>query len=960
MALMRDLSMAQHAFEVQGHPVDQFLCVRFRGQEGFCQLYRFEVDLVATDVKFDPDTVVGKPATLSVNTANGMRYFHGLVSRFEMTGENSKYGDKSGDLDQVYFRAELVPAVWTLTHRYTSRIFQNKTVPEIITAVLEKAGLSGDRVKIGPFQGTHTAREYCVQYRETDYTFICRLMEEEGIWWYFEQSKDKHVFVAADSTSGYKPLPGDGQKLPYVPPTGLNTETEHVFRFRRNHALRPGKVSLTDFNFENPKLDLKASGDGKRDPSLEIFDYPGEYAAQAAGTELAKLRAQEFDTGRVLAIGQSNSSRLAPALTFELAGHPMTSMNGKYVITSVHHQGKQAPTRTAGVSDSRNSLIDAGVFQSLRAARSSDNALIRDLAEALLQIASRLKRGDLSAHRALSTWVYHAGQVSRDLATVAGALGSSPAAALSVTGLLEDPGSVTVEEPEVEYECRFECIPSDVTFRPPRLTPWPVMRGTQTARVVGPSGEEIYTDKYGRVKVQFNWDREGKFDDKSSCWIRVNQHMAGGQYGMLFLPRVGQEVIVDFLEGNPDCPLIVGSVYNADQMPPYALPDHKTRSVIKTHSSKGGGGTNEIRFEDLKDSEQLLIQAQRQMDLNVKASHHHTVGGSYHLKVGGEKDGQLSGEVRELIFKARQTHIKGDQKVKIEKTDGLEVVKDQTIKVGGARGVTVGGDHLMKATGDYKAEATGKIHLKGSDIKVEATGSIELVAGGSSVVIGSAGVYIKGTMVYINSGSGPPVPAVSKSPGAPEAPEDVTAAERTDPGKDTTYSGGGNVGPAPAPPDLPGKEIPGVDFKKETFIEFQLLDADDKPVSGEDYKVELPDGTIKTGKTDGEGVARFEPVQGGGGGYIQFPNREDPEWIFVRVEQPGKKPGSDPGKGGSGDGKGGGGTGGGGGKNPPPLPPKPPQKPLPPIPGGGPPPVPPKPPGKLPPPIPPKPPGLGT
>ena len=247
-------------------------------------------------------------------------------------------------------------------------------------------------------------------------------------------------------------------------------------------------------------------------------------------------------------------------------------------------------------------------------------------------------------------------------------------------------------QPGTQHELDVRCIASDLPYRPPRVTPRPTVLGSQTARVTGPTGEEIYTDEYGRVKVKFHWDREGEHDENASCWIRVSQGMAGGNYGIMFLPRVGQEVVVDFLEGNPDQPLIIGRVYNGDHMPPYPLPDEKTKSVIKTHSSKGGGGNNEIRFEDLKGKEQLFLQAQRMMDTRVKASHMHTIGGSYHLDVGGEKDGELFGEYRQLIYEAKHTHVKGERAALIEKDDGLQVDGNVSISVGGTLSTVVGRD----------------------------------------------------------------------------------------------------------------------------------------------------------------------------------------------------------------------------------------------------------------------------
>ena len=472
MAVMRDLSRAQLAFQVAGGDVDQFLVARFRGSEGLCQLYRFEIDLVCTQEQVNLGDVVGKAAVLSVNTSDGERWFHGIVSRFEMTDET---------VGQTYYRAELVPAVWLLTHRYNSRIFQNKTVPDIISDVLTKAGITSDRVKM-TLSGTHDPREYCVQYRETDYNFICRLMEEEGIWWCFQQTKDGHVLFLGDAPAAYKAIDGDA-KLVYRPPSGMNVDTEHVFRFRLGQSVRPGAVVLNDFNFEKPPLDLKSKADAGRDKGLEFSDYPGEYDSQASGTNLAKLRVEEFESERILGVGQSNSYRLSPGLTFELTEHPSTSANGQYLLTSILHQGREATTRSTSGPNGRAGILDPRVHQSLMAARQAGDDNVREMAEALLQIASRLKRGDLTAHRALTNWLYHAGQVSSDLAAIAQAVGAHPLDAMSLPNLLEDEANKSAVDDDASiYECQFECIPAALAFRPPRITPWPVMRDADGPR----------------------------------------------------------------------------------------------------------------------------------------------------------------------------------------------------------------------------------------------------------------------------------------------------------------------------------------------------------------------------------------------------------------------------------------------------------------------------------------------
>ena len=842
MPLIQDRSRSQLTFQLADGEPDQFEVMRYRGAEGLCQLYRFEIELATTETTIDFDAVVGHAAVLSINAAAGTRWFHGVISRFEVTEQT---------VGQMYCRAELVPGIWLLTHRYNSRIFQNKSVQDIITDVLTKAGFPSDRFRFA-LENTPPAREYCVQYRETDYNFISRLMEEEGIWWYFEQTQESHVLVMADSAAAYAPIEEEAT-LPFVPPSGLNTETEHVFRFRLGQAVRPGATALSDFSFKNPALDLKVESSAERDPGLEFFDYPGEYEEQSVGASLVRLRMEEFEASRIVAVGRSTAYRLATARTFELQEHPVESLNGEYLVTSITHQGKQATRRASTGGDGRGGILDARMHQTLLMARQSQDETIRGLAEALLQIASRFRAGDPTANRALSHWVYHAGQVSRDMANVAAAAGSSPMEAVAIQNLIEDVAQTSLIDFDAPvYENRFECIPASVTYRPPRVTPWPMMRGTQTARVVGPSGEEIHTDEYGRVKVQFNWDREGQFNENSSCWIRVAQGMAGGGYGLLFLPRVGQEVVVDFLEGNPDQPLIIGRVYNADHMPPYPLPDEKTKSVIKTHSSTGGGGTNEIRFEDLAGSEQILVYAQNNLHVRVNNDRVENVDHDHHLTVKENKF--------ELIKQNKHGEVKLDLNEKVGGNKSLDVTGDV--------GEKFGGNHHEKAS---------NVYIQGSsNVVVEAGTGLTLKCGGNFVMIDASGVTILGTMVKINSG-GSAGNGSSVSPAAPEAPIDADAAT---PGADVTYSGGAELPEGEVPEEVAGLtwEPEEIEERITSWIEIELVDEAGQPVPNERYEITAPDGeTIKRGHTNERGQAHVA-VPEPGTCQISFPDLDQAAW----------------------------------------------------------------------------------
>ncbi|MCP4248479.1 MAG: type VI secretion system tip protein VgrG, partial [bacterium] len=375
--------------------------------------------------------------------------------------------------------------------------------------------------------------------------------------------------------------------------------------------------------------------------------------------------------------------------------------------------------------------------------------------------------------------------------------------------------------------------------------------------------------------------REGGHSETASCWIRVSQGMAGGAYGIMFIPRVGQEVIVDFLEGDPDQPIITGRVYNADHMPPYKLPDEKTKSVIKTHTSKGGGGCNEIRFEDLKDKEQLFLQAQRMMDTRVKASHMHTIGGSYHLDVGGEEDGELHGEYRQLIYEAKQTHVKGEKRAWIELDDGLQIDGNESVAVGGTMSVDVGKDVVHKYGAAHKHEVTMVQALKALGVKIEGSTGIELKCGGSSIVLTPAAIFITGgPLVNINEGSGPPVTAPTAKATSPAKPEDPAQADSSKPGKDTRYDGAEEMAEAEPLEEVPGQEFEPAEEEEvvTSWIEIELVDEADRPVAGEYFEILAPDGkTLYKGSLDANGQAH-RTVRGQGECQISFPNLDMEAW----------------------------------------------------------------------------------
>ncbi|MHC5110534.1 MAG: type VI secretion system Vgr family protein [Planctomycetota bacterium] len=815
MAMIRELSEAQIAFEVSDLDAGQFQVTRYRGMEGLSRLYRFEIQLSSSsEVAFDQ--VIQKQAILRFTTGNGERIFHGIINKFEVSDETT---------DLLYYHAEFVPSIWLLTNKYGSRIFQEMTVPDIVRQVLTDGGVPSDHIDFSRLSRDYEALTYCVQYRETDYNFICRLMEKHGIWWYFTQEESHHKFIAADSSAAYAPIEGESSVIPYEPPSGMNVDEEHIFRFRLTSGVRPGSVVVDDFNFEKPKLELESKANLENHQSLTFSDYPGNYDKQDEGKQAAEIRAEEFEASRTIGSGMANSGRIVPGQTFELAEHPFEQVNSSYVVTNVIYAGKQATGRATAQATHQSRIMEKRWFQTLH------------------------------------QWTYHGGQVGGQVDPRLGNMGmtsvTSPLDQLSVPALMDEIVHTDSDADAPNYECRFECIPSTVSFRPPRLSPWPVMRGSQTARVVGPENEEIYTDKYGRVKVQFNWDHQGEFNEQSSCWIRVSQGFAGGHYGMMFIPRIGQEVLVDFLEGDPDQPMITGRVYNADHMPPYDLPAEKTKSTIKTRSSVGGEGFNEIRFEDLKDKEQIFIHAQKDMDLRVRANERRFIGNDKHEIVKRDDKKQVERDEHEIVERDVMLHVKRDRSIQVDEKNSLGV--------DGSHSVIVGGDMAETVKGKHSIEVAQKSTIKANEVVIDATAGITLMSSGGFVKIDASGVTIQGNLVKINSGgaggSGEVVKAV-----APQLPEEPDEAATGDPGEDTKYERQVD--------DDPWHE----ETEEKSWIGIRLQDDNGEPLAGERYKIVLSDGTtVAEGSLNNLGEACVRGIDPGSC-EVTFPDLDKETW----------------------------------------------------------------------------------
>jgi type VI secretion system secreted protein VgrG len=630
------------------------LLQKLTGAEGISRLFTFYLDMLSENPNISFTDIVGQRVTITIHLAASgkTRYVNGFVSRFVQTGKDNRF---------THYQAEVVPWLWFLTRNANCRMFQQKTPVEIIKKVFSALGFSGafkDKT-----QSSYETREYCVQYRETDYNFVSRLMEQYGIFYYFEHELSKHTLVMADAPSGHPACPN--QETAAFDATARLLEEERVTDFQMSQELKTGAYSMNDYNFETPLTDLDVTEPTvdtvANNATFELYDFPGDYTKKPDGEGVAKVRMQEQETTHLVGQGASTCGAFTPGYKFDLKDYYRKDLNQSYVLTVVQHNANCGSA-------------------------------------------------------------YYTGQA----------------------------------EVEETYENHFVVIPYSVPYRPVRGTPRPIVQGPQPAVVVGPSGEEIYVDKYGRVKVQFFWDREGKADENSSCWIRVSQLWAGTQWGAMWIPRIGQEVIVDFLEGDPDRPLIMGRVYNADQMPPYTLPDEKTKSTIKSYSSKGGGGFNEIRIEDKKGKEQIFIHGEKDQDVRIKNVLRENIGADTNLIVGGDQ--------REQIAKDKHIYIKGDHDQKVDGSESLKV-----------------GSNLQEKVGQkFAVDAGQEIHLKaGMKVVIEAGTEVTLKVGGNFIDINSGGIFIKGTMVFINSGGS----AGSGSGCNPDPPKDPADADKADPGE---------------------------------------------------------------------------------------------------------------------------------------------------------------------------------
>jgi type VI secretion system secreted protein VgrG len=654
----------------------QLLVGDFHCSEGLSQLFRVTVGLVSQNATIELKQMIGQSVTVELELTTGTtRYFNGYVTQFSHIGTD-------GGL--AIYRATVQPWIWMLSRRIDSRIFQDMTAEDIVSKVFSQySKLASYEFHL---QKNLKPYSYCTQYRESDLNFVLRILEQEGLFFYFEHAKDGHKLIVTDGSQNAKAIDGQSS-LPYATTETLDDEAV-VTSWSAQRQLESGSISMKTFDYKAPGARRLVSGDTKTDQGnvdrYEVYDYVGLHGFDSTdrGEELARFRLEALEANGKLFSGASNCRTLSAGRYFELTDHydhgSGSQEDRQFLLLSVDHHG-------------------ANNYQS---------------------------------HDQAAT-----------------------------------------------YSNSFTCIRKKIPFRPALSVVRPSIPGPQTAIVVGPKGEEIYTDNLGRVKVQFHWDRLGQRDHRSSCWVRVGQPWAGGGFGAVQIPRIGDEVVVSFLDGNPDRPLITSRVYNAQNMPPWALPANATQSGFLTRSSKGAtaANANAIRFEDKRGQEEVWIHAEKDQRIEVENNESHTVGNDRVKTIDHDETVQVNHDRTEAVGNnetitvgvnrteqvgSNETlSVGGNRNETISGMENLVVALTSTETVGLAKALTVGGAYTVtvagamnSAVGLASAEEVGlsKNTLVGKTWTIKAGDRLEITVGKSRIVMESNGnISILGANINI-------------------------------------------------------------------------------------------------------------------------------------------------------------------------------------------------------------------
>src|SRR3954462_1991303 len=621
-------------------------------REEMSRPFEYQLDLLSKKKDVNLDQILGKNVTIKLGLPDDhTRYFNGYVTRFAQGGMFGPYHR---------YLATVRPWLWFLTRTAECRIFQEMKVPDIIKMVFGDHPSADYKLEL---TGTYKKWIYCVQYRETDFNFVSRLMEQEGIGYYFRHTDGHDTLVLTDSTTKHAPVSGY-EKLSFISPEQqVKPDSEHIHSWDFQREIQPGVYVHDDYDLERPSVELKTNKPlprGYSPSDYEVYDYPGMYVQKSDGEQYASVRIDELGTQFESARAATNARGLTVGALLNLEHHKRDDQNREYLIVGASYDLS---------FENYESLPEAGG-----------------------------------------------------------------------TG----------------YQCAFVAMPSAQQFRPKRITPKPFVQGPQTAVVVGPGGEEIYTDKYGRVKVQFHWDRRGKKDENSSCWIRVSHPWAGKGWGTISNPRIGQEVIVDFLEGDPDQPIITGRVYNAEQMPPYDLPGNQTQSGMKSRSSKGGGGANfnEIRMEDKMGSEQLFIHAEKNQDIEVEHDETHWVGNDRKKNIDHDETTHVKHDRTETVDNNETISVHGQRKETVDKNETITIHMNRTETVDLDEKVKILGNRSMLVSkSEDLTVMMQRTHVVGVNETIAVGGAQEVTVGAAqAITVGGAQATTVGVTQSTNVG----------------------------------------------------------------------------------------------------------------------------------------------------------------------------------------------------------------
>ncbi|ETU75657.1 hypothetical protein Q054_04520 [Pseudomonas aeruginosa Z61] len=615
---------------------------RMEGREELGRPFAYELELISENPDLPLDGLLGKPASLALELHDGSRrHFHGIVAACSQGSGNGQFAS---------YQVTLRPWLWLLTRTSDCRIFQNQKVPDIIKQVFRDLGFSDFEDALSR---SYREWEYCVQYRETSFDFVSRLMEQEGIYYWFRHEQSRHILVLSDAYGAHQ-SPPNYASVPYYPPTLEQRERDHFYDWHMAREVQSGSLSLNDYDFQRPGARLEVRSNIARSHAAAdypLYDYPGEYVQSQDGEQYARTRIEALQARYERVRLRGRARGLGSGHLFKLSGYPREDQNREYLVVGAEYRVVQELYETGG-----------------------------------------------------------------------GGVGA-------------------------QFESELDCIDAGQAYRPLPTTPLPIVRGPQTAVVVGPKGEEIWTDQYGRVKVHFHWDRHDQSNENSSCWMRVSQAWAGKNWGSIQIPRIGQEVIVSFLEGDPDRPIITGRVYNAEQTVPYELPANATQSGTKSRSSKGGtpANFNEIRMEDKKGAEQLFIHAERNQDNDV--------GSNETISIGVDRTEKVGSNEKISIGANRTEDVGNDETISIGANRSESVGNNETISIGADRSESVGANETIDIGGNQstsigknesRSVGQGRDTSVGKDDSLDVGKSFTLNAGDSiTLVTGAASIRMK-------------------------------------------------------------------------------------------------------------------------------------------------------------------------------------------------------------------------